>query len=179
MKTLITSLAICLPFLLSAQQVATWTGGTPGKNTDWNEPRNWDIGQIPGPDTKVIIARSDNGHYAQPIISSPVQIAEIVLQSGATLTISATGQLTVDGTHTYSRGIVMQGGTLTNEGEIMFKNIDEGIMARMEAVQLQQTTAYYSALYDFTFEVASSFPLIPAVEKKVICNSTTGYCSSQ
>jgi hypothetical protein len=179
MKTLFTILALCLPFLLNAQQTISWKGGTPGKTTNWEEARNWDKGRVPGPDTKVIIARADNGHYAQPVISSPVQIAELELQSGAELTINSTGQLTVDGANTYSRGIVMQGGRIIANGKILLREVDIETLAHLNAIQLPQEYTYYSTNYDFSFTVASFAWGSPSVEKTLTCEGDGSFCTNQ
>lgn len=147
--------AICIPFFLSAQRQITWKGGAPGKTNDWNEPRNWEGGQVPGADDRVLIPFASGGDASHPIIASNVQVAEIEIQSGTTLTIAANGALTIDGEYTYSRGLRILGGNLIAKGDIVFRNVDEVSLAQLEAIELQETTAYYSNLYGFAFKVIS------------------------
>ena len=109
---------------LTAQNTTTWIGGTPGKTTNWNEPRNWTGHHVPDEFSLVIIAQTNSGHHAQPHINGAVTVAGIEIHSGANLTISETGELTVDGEYTYSEGVVNYGGKLINNGKVILKNID-------------------------------------------------------
>ncbi|MCB9331845.1 MAG: hypothetical protein H6574_12245 [Lewinellaceae bacterium] len=47
MKNLTTLFALFIPFLLTAQTNIVWKGGTPGQETKWTEPQNWD-NRVPG-----------------------------------------------------------------------------------------------------------------------------------
>jgi hypothetical protein len=67
----------------------TWTGAV---STDWNIAGNW-CGGIPTSATNVIIPSGGN----QPTISSAATCAGVIINSGATLTISGSNTLSVKG----------------------------------------------------------------------------------
>jgi hypothetical protein len=158
MKNLIIILlAACLPLFINAQTTITWKGGTPGKETKWNEPKNWDAYRIPNEDDKVIIKMENSGHFSQPVINDEVHIAWLEIHSGAELTIAATGQLTLEGTYTYSEGISIYGGNLSSDGEIIFKDIEAGFIAALSPICLSKKISFYSQLHGYEFCVVSSF----------------------
>ena len=125
MKTLIIVLLTLTSSLAFAQNTATWIGGTPGNETNWNEPRNWSNYQMPDEDTHIIIKPLNTGHFAQPVISQPSEVASIVLYAGASLTIKHQGEVRIDGSQTYTQGILNYGGTLINEGLITLSDIQD------------------------------------------------------
>ena len=123
MKTImIVLLAVTSNFLFAQQQI-TWVGGTPGKENRWEEPKNWDAQRVPDENSKVLIKTCYSGHNAQPIINTSVDVASIELQDGARLTINGQAKLIIDGTYTYSQGIVNYGGHIINEGIIQLNEI--------------------------------------------------------
>lgn len=129
-------LLLCLSTtLLYTQEVLVWKGGTPGKETSWNEAGNWDKNVVPGEDTHVIIKSLNTGHYAQPEISGKVIVTSIELQSKSLLKINESGTLIIDGTYTYSQGILIFGGRLLNNGTLSFNNVD---VAPREIIALQE-----------------------------------------
>lgn len=153
---------ICFVFILFcsisaiAQNSSTWIGGTPGKETKWNEPKNWDTNRVPDENTHVIIKKTNSGHFAQPIISDQVQVAWIEIRQGAALNISASGQLIIDGTDTYSEGISIYGGTIQSTGKIILKNIDRQFIEGCELIALSKQINYYSNPHDYEFSVVIS-----------------------
>ncbi len=149
MKTLIIIIAIFAFNFASAQQTITWKGGTPGNETAWDEPRNWDSNRVPDQNDFVIINFVDNGHYSNPIIDSEVQVAWVQIYTGADLTIAETGKLIVDGAHTYSEGISFYGGNLTAEGQVVLKDIDA--LDALDVVKLEEQDIYYSQKFNFAF----------------------------
>ncbi len=146
-----------LPLLINAQTTITWTGSTPGKETKWNEPKNWDAYRIPNEDDKVIIKMDNNSHFSQPVINEEVHIVWLEIHAGAELTITTTGQLILDGSYTYSQGISMYGGNLSSEGEIIFKNIEAEYIANLSPINLSEKINYYSKLHGYEFSIVSSF----------------------
>jgi len=68
----------------------TWTGGT---NTDWNTAGNWSPATVPTAADIVSIPNVAN----DPTVSVSVSCKELSLASGATLTITTTGALTING----------------------------------------------------------------------------------
>ncbi|MCB0661765.1 MAG: hypothetical protein KDC24_03415 [Saprospiraceae bacterium] len=126
MKQIIAFIALfACTFCLTAQSTITWKGGTPGKETAWNEPKNWDNHHVPSDLDKVIIRAENNGHFSMPIINESVTVAWIEIQSGASLTVAATGELIVDGSYTYSEGITLHGGSIFSDGNIVLISIEQ------------------------------------------------------
>lgn len=123
MKSLSVLSLVFLSFNLLAQDIIYWKGGTPGKETNWEEPRNWNTHKIPGSSSHVIISALNSGHNAQPKIQNKIEVASIEIQNGATLSIKPNGELIIDGEFTYSNGISIFGGQLLNNGLIEIKNI--------------------------------------------------------
>lgn len=155
MKNLIVLLAFFAPLALTAQNTITWKGGTPGKETAWNEARNWDMNRVPSEDDVVVIQVENNGHFSQPIISSEVQVAWVKINVGASLTIAGSGQLTVDGEYTYSEGISIYGGDLTAKGKVVLKDIEMEFVADI-AHLMEQKPECFSAVYGPELSVVNS-----------------------
>jgi hypothetical protein len=124
MKTLIIAILTLVSTTLFAQNTVTWKGGTPGKETQWNESKNWSDNQVPDENTNVIIKFMNTGHFAQPVVEESVEVGSIELHAGANLTITESGEVLVDGSDFYTIGIVSFGGTLINQGVISLINID-------------------------------------------------------
>ncbi|MFN4081754.1 MAG: hypothetical protein ACK4NS_12710 [Saprospiraceae bacterium] len=92
--TLIAALICCAAGAM-AQYTATWKGGKPGQATEWNIAANWKEGRVPDEFTQVIIPASA-AHF--PVISrSAADIDALMIESGAQLTILASGSLTITG----------------------------------------------------------------------------------
>ncbi|MCB9293498.1 MAG: hypothetical protein H6559_10285 [Lewinellaceae bacterium] len=86
----------------------TWTGGTPGRETDWLEARNWSKQRVPGWDDNVLIPHLWHNNY--PVVSAAMPpIAHLEVEGGARLIIKTGGQLSVDGSSTYNSGILLIG----------------------------------------------------------------------
>ena len=81
----------------------TWTGAT---DNDWDKASNWTHG-VPAAGMNVVIA---NAGSAPQLVSASNVINQITVNSGATLTIAAGGQLNTD--------IFTNNGTVTNNGTI-------------------------------------------------------------
>ncbi len=153
---LIIFLTVFTTFVLAAQNTITWKGGTPGKETAWNEARNWDAHRIPNENDRVVIPTEFNGHFAQPMIEGEARAAWVEIQAGGSLYVARTGQLTIDGAYTYSEGISIYGGKLESDGEIILKDIDQEILAKIKPICLKQEVTYYSTLHKYEFSVVSS-----------------------
>ncbi|MBC7774357.1 MAG: hypothetical protein H7246_02880 [Phycisphaerae bacterium] len=60
---------LCLIYpTAQAQKTATWKGGTPGRNTEWNCATNWKEGRIPDEFSNVIIPDVSTSTFSYPII---------------------------------------------------------------------------------------------------------------
>ena len=119
MKTLINLIAILSLFQLPAQAQMVWKGGSPGQETQWNEPDNWSQNRIPAANDLVIIPNT-GGEY-DPVIDQPIApIYFLEIQGGASLHILSTGILVVDGGNSPEDGILLVG-DLVNEGYIQLK----------------------------------------------------------
>ncbi|MDB4286059.1 hypothetical protein N9933_02035, partial [bacterium] len=79
----------------------------------------------PDEDAHVVIKVLHTGHYAQPVINESVEVASIEIQAGATLTIEENGEVLIDGEYTYTQGIVNNGGSLINQGQISLLNVED------------------------------------------------------
>jgi len=100
---------------LTAQaQTTNWTGGT---NADWNIPGNWSLGTVPTATNDVVISVTA---MTQPVLSTTAVAKSVHVQSGASLSISSAGSLTINDFATlggftnafYNQGTVTNGGTL-------------------------------------------------------------------
>ena len=90
----------------------TWIGGT---STDWNNPLNWDQDVVPTPVDTVIIPTPPpsppNPPTNEPVLTTPVSVAKLTIQTGATLTLNGNG-LTVNagvGTFVNSGNLILEG----------------------------------------------------------------------
>lgn len=84
--------------ILVAQNTVTWVGGTPGKETNWDEPKNWNIHKVPNEFSDVIIPDVSTSTFASPVIRKGlVELNSIQLASSTKLTISKSAQLVVYG----------------------------------------------------------------------------------
>ena len=113
---------LCIALLLfgiSGPAQNYWLGGTPGKETKWNEPRNWSTGRAPGEGGHVVIPDQYNRGCFYPVIDQPVEtIAYLRLEDGAQLTITTGGTLGIDGSTSYNFGLYLVG-ELYNEGSLV------------------------------------------------------------
>ncbi len=92
-----------------------WKGGATGAEHDWMEPMNWYNRHIPGWFDEVVIPSDLDGRSFYPIINLFVNdIAQLIIEPGARLVISAYGKLTVDGLEKKGIGIL-------NDGELIVK----------------------------------------------------------
>ena len=89
MKTLLIAIFTLTATFISAQNTVEWIGGTPGKQSDWNEPKNWSNHKVPDVFSNVIIPNVSSTTLSSPII--PEGIVEI-----NSLTINAMGELVVE-----------------------------------------------------------------------------------
>ncbi|WP_165759037.1 beta strand repeat-containing protein [Niastella yeongjuensis] len=89
----------------------TWTGAV---NTDWNNAGNWSAG-IPNASMDITIPNVTNS----PVVNDEKIAKSITVQTGASLTISSTGSLTINGSTTNG---LLNLGTVNNNGVITLGN---------------------------------------------------------
>jgi hypothetical protein len=106
MRTLLFTIALFCCTFANAQWV--WIGGTPGKATDWMEPRNWNLNQVPDEDASIRIPQLNQSFYPK-ITETVPPIAHLEIEGGAALHIAPNGFLQIDGQHTYNTGIMLTG----------------------------------------------------------------------
>jgi fibronectin-binding autotransporter adhesin len=102
----------------------TWDGS---ESSDWNTGGNWDIGFVPDASDSIVIPAS---LVNMPVISSAVFSRSLTINSGASLTNSASGvltvagDLTVNGSYTDAGTIVFNGTSAqVISGKVTFKNV--------------------------------------------------------
>lgn len=79
-----------------AQKTVTWKGGAPGRETEWNCPKNWSSGAVPNCFSDVIIPDVSTASNRYPIIREWGQeVNTLVMYSGASLFIQPSGSLNV------------------------------------------------------------------------------------
>ncbi|WP_143092878.1 beta strand repeat-containing protein, partial [Arsenicibacter rosenii] len=102
-----------------AQTTNTWTGQT---GSDWNTAANWSRTAVPGTGDDVVIPA---GTTNAPILSTTAVAKSVEVQSGASLTISNSGSLSINGSKSYSgatRGF-SNSGLVRNEGQLVLGNM--------------------------------------------------------
>ncbi len=73
-----------------------WKGGAPGQESNWNCPKNWSAYQVPDAFQNVIVPNVSSGSGVYPTIDiDGMEVNALVLESGATLTITKKGALEV------------------------------------------------------------------------------------
>lgn len=111
---------------LSAQTTATWKGNKPGQPNEWNCPANWREGRVPNEFSQVVIP---SGVAIYPVIKGPVTpIDALLVESGASLTLLQTGQLSILNETSRFDGILILG-SLQNMGLLEIKNMRRGSLA--------------------------------------------------
>ena len=111
MRTLIIILALFSCTIANAQWV--WVGGTPGKATDWMEPRNWNLNRVPDTGSSVHIPRLNQPFYPE-INENVPPIGHLEVAGSAALYILEDGLLQIDGQDTYNSGILLIGKIYTH-----------------------------------------------------------------
>jgi hypothetical protein len=108
----------CL-FATTAVAQNTWVGGTPGAETDWEQPSNWSDQRVPDwTDQLVIIANvsTASGHF--PIVDTAVpEVPCLQINAGAQLTVTENGHLVINGETTHNYGL-LNIGRLYNAGQL-------------------------------------------------------------
>lgn len=79
-----------------AQKINTWKGGTPGRETNWNCPKNWNANAVPDAFSDVVIPDVSTSTHAMPVIrSGRFEANALLVRAGAHLTIETGAMLVV------------------------------------------------------------------------------------
>lgn len=143
MKAFILIITTLVSTSLFSQQVSEWVGGTPGAESEWFIPANWNTNRVPDEDMKVIIRGIHNGHQAMPVIWKEAEALQVEILNGGSLTILAEGSLTIDGEHSYTEGIILHGGRLTNFGLVKLIHLDIGLTDQMNGYSFWEGRVQY------------------------------------
>lgn len=92
--SLLVCLSICDSNLL-AQKTVIWKGGTPGRETQWQCPKNWSGNNVPSEFSNVTIPDVSTSGMNYPVLNDVAEINSLRLEGNAVLTITSKGQLTV------------------------------------------------------------------------------------
>jgi hypothetical protein len=115
----------------------TWTGTT---SSTWAVTTNWSVGSVPGNGDP---ARISNGVYAPQIIDAR-QVNDLIIYSGASLTINSSGQFTVNGTltnHNGTDGLILNS-TVYGTGSLIHNAV--GIQGTVERYLSKRVWHYIS-----------------------------------
>lgn len=151
--SLFLALALTASFTL-AQTTNTWS--TSATTTDWNTPTNWSLNRVPlATDDVVIVPGATN-----PLLLSTTAVAySVEMQSGASLSISSVGSLTINGskvvgglpTAFYNKG------TVSNRGQLVIGNTDAvGYRGLWNEATFVNQPGVYSLRVTYTNECGSS-----------------------
>lgn len=138
------SLLLLLGSFSVQAQTTNWTGGT---STDWDTPGNWDNG-VPTATLNVVISSTG---LVQPTLSTTATAKSVHVQTGASLSISSAGSLTINDfailggfpNAFYSQGTVDNNGTMilgntAPVGQIGIRN--SGTFTNTGTLQIDQIT---------------------------------------
>ncbi|OIN56993.1 hypothetical protein [Arsenicibacter rosenii] len=113
MAALCLLLAVCLlPLTTLMAQTTNWTGGS---GNAWNNAGNWDNG-VPTATLNAVISGTAT---VQPVLSTMAEAKYVEVKDGASLTITATGSLSLNGSTTYG---LLNSGTVLSAGAISIGN---------------------------------------------------------
>jgi hypothetical protein len=132
MKALITVAFVCTTIMMSAQVSATWVGGTPGKETAWNEAKNWSNHAVPDAFTDVYVKDVSSTTFSYPVIKQGAfELNALFVEKSAKITIEDDAQLVVYGyTHGIDDEICKIKGPLLVYGEILLVEPEETVAAK-------------------------------------------------
>lgn len=102
-----------------------WKGGFLGRETDWNTPENWSRGRVPNSKDLVVISTHFSKNDYFPVIDEWIpNIAQLEIKKNAHVTITYSGNLTIDGNGCPSLGLLNLG-TMMNEGVLNIQNTQQ------------------------------------------------------
>ncbi len=96
MKNLLIAILTLSATITFAQQTVTWKGGTPGKETSWNEAKNWSNNKVPNTFSDVIIEDVSTSTFSTPKIKNGIiELNSIHIASNAMLSIETDAKVIV------------------------------------------------------------------------------------
>ncbi|MBD2705234.1 hypothetical protein IC229_31735 [Spirosoma sp. BT702] len=100
---------------LTVVNAFTWTGST---STNWNTASNWYPANVPVASDHVVIPPAP---INQPVISTTAVARSVIVNSGASLSITAGGSLSINSSRSVNRAFTAfyNSGTVTNEGQLI------------------------------------------------------------
>jgi len=112
MRTLLLIIMTFSATIIMGQKSVEWIGGTPGKETCWNEPRNWSDHKVPNEFSNVFIGKTSASVVHFPVISEGlIELNSINLSNQATLKLDASAELIIydSATGIFSNNFVADG----------------------------------------------------------------------
>lgn len=123
----------------------TWLGN----NINWNDGSNWCGGLVPTASTD---AHIPTGIGIYPTISTTQSVRNITIYTGAAVTVSSAGELTIKGNHTNTNG------TITNNGKIILNGTSlqsfPGSTATVGAMNILETDNAAGISIDRSFTIS-------------------------
>lgn len=96
MKAILIAALTLIVNLSIAQISVKWIGGTPGKETSWNEPKNWSNYKVPDDFTNVVITDVSSTTFSNPVIPQGIaEVNSIRFESQGSLTVAEQAKLIV------------------------------------------------------------------------------------
>jgi hypothetical protein len=132
-----------------ATVIVNFTGTWLGNNNNWNDGTNWCGGLVPTASTDAYIP---TGLGIYPIITTTQSVRNITIYTGAALTLSSAGELTIKGSYANTNG------TITNNGKIILNGSSlqsfPGATATVGAMNILETDNAAGISIDKSFTVS-------------------------
>ena len=116
----------------TAGELLTWTGAT---DTSWATASNWDRARAPIATDRILVP---SGPANMPSLALPVQVAELTVQAGASLSLAG-NNLTVTGDAVLAGGLVADGAEVLDVGGDL--TLSSGFTAAQSTVRLSNATS--------------------------------------
>lgn len=130
MKTILIAILTFVSTITFVQQITVWQGGTPGNETNWNEPKNWSTNTVPDEFSDVYIHDVSSSTFSSPVLGEgQVEVNSIRVASNAQLTINPEASVVVYG---YTQGLTNK--NVTMDGALLV--MGEGKNPQLETLSL-------------------------------------------
>lgn len=125
MKILLIAIFTLTTTITFAQQSVTWKGGTPGKETNWNEARNWSNNKVPNEFSDVTIPDVSTSTFSNPVIKKgTIELNCISIGSNGQLTVESDAKVIVYG---FAEGIIKENLNLEGTLFVMEEYANSGL----------------------------------------------------